>query len=125
MFKIINNLSLNDHRRFMNHLLKNVSKKCITATAFKGNNTKLSIKTWIKGQARGKGAFFFFFFTLQFFNVIFSLTLLRPTALRLLHVANAHSQRDYNTYLSEAELHGYYVWGRLRSLPVGNTLQCA
>lgn len=66
-----------------------------------------------------------YFFTLRFFYVIFYLTLLRPTALRLLHVANAHFQRDYNTYLSEAELHGYYAWGRLRSLPVGNTLQCA
>lgn len=31
--------------------------------------------------------------------------------MRLLHVANAYFQRDYNTYLSEAELHGYYAWG--------------
>ena len=82
------------------------------------------MKTRIKGQAQGRD--FFFFFTLRFFFfVIFSLKLLRPTALGLLHVANAHFQRDYNTYLSEAELHGYYAWGRLRSLPVGNTLQSA
>lgn len=93
------------------------------ATAFKEINTKLCIKNMDKRPGSRQG--FFFFFTLQFSYVIFLLTLLRPTALRLLHVANAHFQRDYNTYLSEAELHGYYAWGRLRSLPVGNTLQCA
>lgn len=31
--------------------------------------------------------------------------------MRLLHVANAYFLRDYNTYLSEAELRGYYAWG--------------
>lgn len=64
------------------------------------------MKTWIKGQAQGRDFYFLFFLFGVFFSVVFSLTLLR-----LLHVANAHFQRDYNTYLSEAELHGYYAWG--------------
>lgn len=49
---------------------------------------------------------------MQFFCLFFSVTsvtLLRPTAPKLPHVANAHFERDYSTYLSEAKLCGYYA----------------
>ena len=78
--------------------------KCST-NAFK-ENTKLHENMDERQDLRQR------FFYIALFSISFSpLTFLRPAALRLLHVANAHFQRDYNTYLSEAELHGYYAWG--------------
>lgn len=49
------------------------------------------------------------FFCVLFFFSVTSVTLLWPTAPKLPHVANAHCERDYSTYLSEAKLRGYYV----------------